>query len=44
MSEDAVHETTLDNPVYVDVSPCGCDITRDKCDIACCCDQVNEGV
>ena len=40
-TEEEVKETILPNVAWVEVSPCGCDLTRGMCDLFCCCDKVN---
>ncbi|CAG5135541.1 unnamed protein product, partial [Candidula unifasciata] len=32
-------ERTLQNPGFVEVAPCACDLTQNGCDINCCCDS-----
>jgi len=34
-------EREYQNPAYVDVAPCPCDVTTSICDIGCCCDEVS---
>ncbi|XP_074643421.1 uncharacterized protein LOC141900426 isoform X2 [Tubulanus polymorphus] len=34
-----VKETVLQNPAFVEVSPCTCDLTVNQCDNNCCCDR-----
>ncbi|XP_070571815.1 uncharacterized protein [Ptychodera flava] len=31
-------ETVINNPAYVELAPCECDMTRGSCDTNCCCD------
>ncbi|GFN92839.1 tectonic-2 [Plakobranchus ocellatus] len=37
--ENPKEERVLQNPGYVEVAPCACDLTQDKCDFNCCCDE-----
>lgn len=34
-------ETNIVNAAFEDVAPCPCDLTRDSCDVGCCCDSVS---
>lgn len=35
--------TAYQNPAFVNISPCPCDITQNACDMDCCCDNVRYG-
>ncbi|GFS23589.1 tectonic-2 [Elysia marginata] len=37
--ENAKTERILQNPGYVEVAPCPCDLTGNACDFNCCCDK-----
>jgi len=32
--------TIFDNPAYVNIAPCPCDLHVGSCDVDCCCDTV----
>ena len=38
---DAVKETPVPNPAWVEVAPCPCDLKVQSCDLHCCCDTVS---
>ena len=39
-SEISKNDIKYPLPYYNEISPCGCDLTENKCDTKCCCDQV----
>ena len=39
-AEDSNRAVKYPLPYYNQISPCGCDLTENKCDSKCCCDQV----
>ncbi len=38
---DVIAETELENPAWVEVAPCPCDLVFQSCDLHCCCDPVS---
>ena len=38
---DAKAERIIQNPGYVEVAPCPCNLMENACDFNCCCDEVN---
>ena len=38
---DAKAERIIQNPGYVEVAPCPCNLMENACDFNCCCDKVN---
>ena len=39
-SADVQNSEIFPLPYFNNVSPCPCDLTEEKCDTKCCCDQV----